>query len=62
MNVHDTPATQKTPTKLSGENIKNDIVSGQEDIPFSASLKKQTTKELAGIYSPQEPPEDENNS
>ena len=40
MNVNDTPATQKTPIKMSGENIKNDIISGQEDIPFSASLKK----------------------
>lgn len=40
MNVNDTPATQKTPIKMSGENIKNEIISGQEDIPFSASLKK----------------------
>ena len=45
MNVLDTPQTQKTPIKMSDEEIKNNIVIGQEDIPFTASLRKRTSKE-----------------
>lgn len=40
MNQGDTPAQHTTPLKMQGDNL----ISGAEDIPFSASLRKRTNK------------------